>query len=360
MWEVFILKRLRVKLQEKSYNIIIDKFMDNRLGSEIKESFNSDKIAIITDKTVDDLYGDQLKNILKINGFEVVKIAIEPGEMSKNFCILPSIYEKLIEFKIRRSDLIIALGGGVVGDLAGFVAATYLRGIEFIQIPTTLLAQVDSSVGGKVAVDLAEGKNLVGAFYHPKAVYIFSEFLNTLSDRVFSDGLAEVIKYGCIRDEEIFHMIYNAGDRKTLMESIEEIIYKCCAIKAEIVEKDEMDKGERMILNFGHTFGHAVEKYFNYDKYTHGEAVAIGMYKITKISEELGLTANGSAEMIKNILQKYNLPFESEEIEGEDRVLEAISNDKKNLNKDLNIILINKIGDAYIKKDKLEFFKGRV
>lgn len=357
---MFILKRLRVNLEEKSYDISIDKSMDNRLGSNIRENFNGEKIAIITDKTVDALYGEKLKNILEANKFEVVKIAIEPGELSKNFFTLPSLYEKLIEFKIRRSDLIIALGGGVIGDLAGFVAATYLRGVDFIQIPTTLLAQVDSSVGGKVAVDLEEGKNLVGAFYHPKAVYIFSEFLDSLNDRVFSDGLSEVIKYGCIRDEEIFHMVKNAENRKTLMESIEEIIYKCCATKARIVEQDEMDKGERMLLNFGHTLGHAIEKYFNYDKYTHGEAVAIGMYKITKISEELGLTAKGSAEMIKDILQKYHLPFEGEGIEDENEILKAISNDKKNFNKDLNIILIKRIGEAYIKKDKLEFFKGRV
>lgn len=357
---MIILKRLRVNLKEKSYNIIIDKAMGKSLGSEIRDGFTSDKIAIITDKTVDILYGEQLKNILESNGFQVLKIAIEPGEVSKSFVTLPSIYEKLIEFKLRRSDLIIALGGGVVGDLAGFVAATYLRGVDFIQIPTTLLAQVDSSVGGKVAVDLDEGKNLVGAFYHPKAVYIFSEFLTTLSDRVFSDGLAEVIKYGCIKDEEIFHMVENSEDRKALMANIEEIIYKCCSIKANIVEQDELDKGERMILNFGHTLGHAIEKYFNYDKYTHGEAVAIGMYKITKISEELTLTAQGTASRIKDILIKYKLPFEAEGIENEDEILNGISNDKKNLNKNLNIILLKQMGEAYIKKDKLDFFKGRV
>ena len=354
------MRRLRVNLKDKSYNIIIDKAMDNRLGNEIREVFNGEKIAIITDKTVGALYGEQLKNILESNGFEVVKIAIEPGEVSKSFFTLPSIYEKLIDFKVRRSDLIIALGGGVVGDLAGFVAATYLRGIDFIQIPTTLLAQVDSSVGGKVAVDLEEGKNLVGAFYHPKAVYIFSEFLNSLSDRVFSDGLAEVIKYGCIRDEEIFYMVEKAGDRKAIMENIEEIIYKCCFIKANIVEQDEMDKGERMILNFGHTLGHAIEKYFNYDKYTHGEAVAIGMYKITKISEELALTAQGTSSRIKDILIKYSLPLEAEGIENEYGILNGISNDKKNFNKNLNIILLKQMGEAYIKKEKLDFFKGRV
>lgn len=355
-----MVRRLKVNLKEKSYSIIIDKAIDNSLGSDIRENFSSDKIAIITDKTVDALYGNEVTNILETNGFDVVKIAIEPGEISKSFLNLTSIYEKLIEFKIRRSDLIIALGGGVVGDLAGFVAATYLRGIDFIQIPTTLLAQVDSSVGGKVGVDLHLGKNLVGAFYHPKRVYIFSEFLNTLSDRVFSDGLAEVIKYGCIRDKEIFYMIEKVNDRKSLMENIEGIIYKCCSIKSTIVENDEMDKGERMILNFGHTLGHAIEKYFCYSKYTHGEAVAIGMYKITKISEELGLTANGTADMIRNILEKYKLPFEWEGIEDESEILNAITNDKKNFNKDLNLILISKIGEAYIKKDRVEFFKGRI
>ena len=284
----------------------------------------------------------------------VEHVTVPHGEQSKRFDILPSLYKALLDFKLTRSDIIITLGGGVIGDIGGFAASTYLRGIKFIQVPTSLLAQVDSSVGGKVAVDLARGKNLVGSFYHPVAVFIDPEVLNTLSDEFFTDGMAEVIKYGCIKDKKFFDFLNRLDSKEKLMDNIEEIIYTCCNIKKLTVERDEKDKGERMLLNFGHTLGHAIEQYYNYSKYTHGVAVAIGMYEITKISEEKGFTKKGSSEQIKEILIKNNLPYEMD-VKMED-VIHGIELDKKNLGNDLNLILLKEIGNAEIVKSNKAYF----
>jgi 3-dehydroquinate synthase len=241
------------------------------------------------------------------------------------------------------------MGGGVVGDMGGFVASTYLRGIPFIQIPTTLLSQVDSSIGGKVAVNLPEGKNLVGSFYHPNAVFIDTEALDTLDTRVFNDGMSEVIKYGCIKDNELFNKLLNYKDIAELKENLEDIIFNCCYIKKLVVEADEKETGERMLLNFGHTIGHAIEKYFNYKEYTHGEAVAIGMNLISALAEKDGLTEAGTNEVIKKILIKYCLPLEVKNLDT-NKIIDTIKLDKKNIEKDLNIILLNRIGDSYIHK----------
>lgn len=369
------LKILNVNLGENSYPIIIDKGLRYSFGEKIRSIFSGKKIGVITDKNLESLYGNHIKDNLEQQGFEVRIISIEPGEKSKSFFTLPEIYNELLDFKLTRSDLIVAFGGGVVGDLAGFVASTFLRGVEFVQIPTSLLAQVDSSVGGKVAVDLEKGKNLVGSFYHPKMVLIDIEILSTLPERFFYDGMAEVIKYGCISSKELFEKLEGFKDKEELMDNIDDVIYTCCDIKRDFVEKDEKDTGERMKLNFGHTLGHAIEKYFNYETYTHGEGVAIGMYDITLLSEKLGLTEAGVAERIKNILTKYELPYEcdlsennlneeqsSEEIltnkEGLDNniLLETIMLDKKNINNSLNIILIKNIGECFIHKTTQEFF----
>lgn len=245
--------------------------------------------------------------------------------------------------------MILTFGGGVVGDLGGFAASTLLRGIKFIQIPTSLLAQIDSSIGGKVAVNLPKGKNLVGSFYHPEAVFIDPNLLDTLKERFIADGMAEVIKYGCIRDKELFFKLLNYKSQEELFENIEEVIYNCCDIKRAVVEDDEKDLGIRMILNFGHTLGHVIENYYNYEKYTHGEGVAIGMHHITKKSEELGLTEKGTAELIEEILKKYGLPFEMPKIARED-ILKTINLDKKSHVNDISLVLIEKIGDAFLKK----------
>lgn len=344
--------KLTIDLSHSNYDIIIQNGLLNNLSKEISEVFKGKKIFILTDKNVDRFYGDRVLKELSDFGYDTKKLVLEPGEETKGFFTLPRVYDELLNFKLTRSDLILTLGGGVIGDLGGFIASTFLRGVPFIQVPTTLLAQVDSSVGGKVGVDLDKGKNLVGSFYHPKKVIIDPEVLNSLSDRVFNDGMAEVIKYGCIKDKEFFNNLLQYENKEEVMNNIEYIIHNCCKIKKEVVEKDEKDTGERMLLNFGHTIGHAVEQYYNYNKYTHGEAVAIGMHEITKISEASFETEKGTADIIKNILIKYNLPYKLDIDINE--IKEAISLDKKNIDNKLNLIFLNKIGESKIvKRDSL-------
>ena len=344
------METLKVKLAESCYNIFIDRGIINRIGTEIKKLYTGDKIALITDKNVYSFYGEKVIESLEKEGFKVYKTVIEPGEKSKSFQELMDIYSNLISQGINRGNLIIALGGGVIGDLTGFAAATFLRGIPFVQIPTSLLAQVDSSIGGKVAVDLPQGKNLVGNFYHPKAVFIDIELLKTLPERYINDGMAEVIKYGVIKDKELFQKLMNIKTKQELFENFVDIIYSCCSIKRDIVQRDEKDNGERMLLNFGHTIGHAIEKQFKYEVFSHGEAIAIGMYAITRNSEALGITKKGSTQALLSIFDKYSLPhsFPGQKESIQD-ILKALGSDKKNKGSDLNFILINSIGDAFIK-----------
>jgi len=346
--------KLYVNLKETNYCINIENGLLDKIAEEIKEVFKGNKIFIITDKTVDKYYGDKVFNNLTKAGYDTKKLALEAGESTKSFKTLPLVYDELVNFKFTRSDLIIALGGGVIGDLAGFIASTYLRGVAFVQCPTTLLAQVDSSVGGKVGIDLEKGKNLVGSFYHPKKVIIDPTVLETLTDRVFSDGMAEVIKYGCIKEKEFFEKLLSYSDKAEVMNNIEYIIYNCCKIKAKVVEKDEKDTGERMLLNFGHTIGHGIEQYYNYSQYTHGEAVAIGMYEMSKLAEKHNITGEGTSELIKRILVKYNLPHVMD-INIKD-LIKSIELDKKNLGKDLNLIILKEIGESFIYKTTKEFF----
>ncbi|MBM7836109.1 3-dehydroquinate synthase [Clostridium sardiniense] len=350
------MKELLVNLGENSYNIEIEKGLIKDVPKRIRKVFNGEKIFIITDKNVDKYYGDIVLNSLKEDGFIVEKYAINPGEESKSFITLPEVYEKLLDFKLTRKDLIITLGGGVVGDLGGFVASTFLRGVSFVQIPTSLLAQVDSSVGGKVGVDLPRGKNLVGSFYQPKRVLIDPNVLDTLDEKFYKDGMGEVIKYGCIRDKDLFNLLNSLNTREEVMEHIEDIIYTCCNSKRIIVERDEKDLGERMILNFGHTLGHAIEKYYGFSEFTHGEGVAIGMYLITKLAEDKGLVNKEFSEDIKNILVRYGLPFEVELID-KDAIIETISLDKKNMGSRLKVIIMKEIGNAEIYDTTVEFFR---
>ena len=262
----------------------------------------------------------------------------------------------MLQAKISRSDLVIALGGGVIGDLAGFAASSFLRGIKLVQIPTSLLAQVDSSVGGKVAVDLPQGKNLVGAFYHPRLVLIDPEVLNTLPKRYINDGMGEVIKYGCIKDAALFYTLKTCGSFEALKPELASVIARCVDIKRLVVEQDQFDTGERMLLNFGHTLAHTIEQYYHYERESHGEAVAIGMYQITRIAETCGLTAPGCADEIKSVLTAYDLPHASG-LPIED-LTAAIKLDKKNLNSSLNLILLHTIGDSYIHPSDVGFFQN--
>ena len=295
--------KVTVNLDKRSYDIKIEKGLLAAMGREARKLSKACKAAIITDANVDSLYGAKLQKTLEESDFIVERIVIEPGEKSKTLQTLGDVYARMAAFGLTRSDLVITFGGGVPGDLGGFAAATFLRGIDFIQVPTSLLAQIDSSVGGKVAIDLPTGKNLVGSFYQPLGVLIDPDLLTSLPKRYLHDGLAEAIKYGCIRSADLFAKLQGIKDDEELLANIEVIIKECCEIKARIVENDEFDTGERMVLNFGHTIGHAVEKYYNYETYTHGEGVGIGMVALTGKTEQLGITEKGSTTLIKDVLQ---------------------------------------------------------
>lgn len=350
------MENLVVELGERSYPILIKKGLMNEVNVEIEKIYKGKKIFILTDKNVNSYYGDKIKSCLVNSGYDVKIMALEAGEETKAFSTLPVIYNELLDFKITRSDLIITLGGGVIGDLGGFVAATFLRGVDFVQIPTSLLAQVDSSVGGKVAVDLERGKNLVGSFYQPKVVLIDPDVLKTLNEKFFKDGMGEVIKYGCIKDKEFFYFLKSLKTKEEVMHNIEKVIHKCCFMKKCVVENDEKDTGERMLLNFGHTLGHAIETYYNFKKFTHGEGVAIGMYEISRIAENKGLTEKGVSEEIKEILIQYGLPYEVE-IKDNSAILETIALDKKNIDNSLKVVLLKNIGESFLEKTSVEFFK---
>ncbi len=348
------MKTLKVNIPGREYEIIIDAGILEKSGEIVRKLSDAKKAAVVTDSNVGPLYADRTLESLSKSGFETRLITVPAGEKSKSQEFLTKLYDEMLDFRLTRTDLIIALGGGVVGDLTGYAAASLLRGIPYVQIPTTLLAQVDSSVGGKVAVDLPQGKNLVGAFNQPKDVIIDTDCLRTLDDRVLSDGMAEVIKYGAIKDEKLFKLLENIKNKKELFANIGDIIYNCCNIKRMVVEDDEFDTGGRMILNFGHTFGHAIEKQYHYETYTHGEGVAVGMVMACEYGEKIGLTEKGTAERMIKILENYNLPREVE-ISGSE-LAEAVAVDKKGVGSRINLILLNKIGDVSIKKlEKSEF-----
>ena len=349
---------LTVKLpsHEVSYELKIEKGLLNRVSNEVSKVFTGAKIAIVTDETVYDLYAKSIIKDLEAADYEVQCIVLPPGEQTKTFDTLPNLYSAFAEFGLTRSDLIIALGGGVIGDISGFSASSYLRGISYIQIPTTLLAQVDSSVGGKVGVDLPEGKNLVGAFYHPLLVLIDPLVLETLTDSAFADGMAEVIKYSCIKDLNLFHRLMELSSRKEVMQHIDWIIETCCTIKQVIVQADEKDLGKRMVLNFGHTLGHAIEAYYQYEKYTHGQGVAIGMVAISRIAESKQLTTVGTTDRLITVLKQHRLPIELEDFEDYPKLLPYIKKDKKNIAGSLSVIVLTDIGRATVHQTSLSFF----
>lgn len=338
------MKELKVNIPNHEYSIYIESDLLCRSGELVKEVYKGEKIAIVSDSNVAPLYSKTLIESLESAGFNAKLFCIPAGEESKCSRELFRLYDELLDFGMTRTDMIIALGGGVVGDLTGYAAASLLRGIPFIQIPTTLLAQVDSSVGGKVAIDLPRGKNLVGAFYQPKMVIIDTDCLKTLSDRILSDGMAEVIKYGAILDKDLFNLLESIKNTKDLFAKIAEIVYTCCNIKRMVVEADEFDTGERMLLNFGHTFGHAIEKQYNFKTYTHGEAVGIGMIMACRWGEKNGLTPSGTADRIEAVIDQYNLPV-SVKLDLQS-FKAAMAVDKKGESDMINLIILKEIGKA--------------
>ena len=287
------------------------------------------RICVVTDSNVEKLYLQEVLDLLKGSCRELISYTLPAGEEHKNLDEIRKLYQCLIEHEMDRRDLIVALGGGVTGDMAGFAAATYLRGIRFIQVPTTLLAQVDSSIGGKTGVDLDSYKNMVGAFHQPSLVYLNISTLKTLDGTQFASGMGEVLKHGLIRDAAYYEWcLDHMGEIEEREDSIlKEMVVRSVLIKRAVVQKDPLEKGERALLNFGHTLGHAVEKTFRFDTYSHGEGVAIGMVLLTRQAEKLGLTVPGTAERIEGLLKKFNLPV-SVQMDQAD-FLKAIALDKK-------------------------------
>ena len=308
-----------------------------RAASVIGETFSPSRIHIVSDSTVAPLYLEQLEQQFTL---PVTHTVIPAGEEHKRLSTVEGIYHDLLANGMTRKDLIIALGGGVVGDITGFAAATFLRGISLCQIPTTLLAQVDSSVGGKTGVDMPEGKNLIGAFYQPRLVLIDPAVLATLPDQTFADGMAEVVKYGYISNREILDMV-SAPDYK---KNIERIICECVRIKRDVVTIDEHDTGLRMILNFGHTIGHAAEKLGNYVDLTHGQAVAVGMVAAMRLSAMLG--NEDLSERLIGILEHIGLPTELKY--GREDIYRSLLSDKKKFGATVNFILVREPGRAEI------------
>jgi 3-dehydroquinate synthase len=324
----------------KPYDIFIERGLLDKAGEYAKSLSSATRAVLITDTNVAPLYKWRVLNSLSAAGFEVATHVFQAGEESKHLGTIAEMYKTLADSGMTRKDMIVALGGGVCGDMAGFAAATYLRGIDFMQIPTSLLAQVDSSVGGKTGVDLPQGKNLVGAFHQPIAVLIDPDTLNTLPDRFITDGMGEVIKYGCIKDAKFFEFLEN----ENALEHIEDVIETCVSIKRDVVSRDEHEKGERMLLNFGHTWGHAIEKVSGYTKYTHGEAVAIGMVKAVDLGVKLGETPEGVKERILAVLEKWHLPTTTNLPVEE--LFHTMCSDKKKLNGKIYYVMINNIGES--------------
>ena len=349
--------KLNIPLPDRAYDILIESGVLARAGEHCRAVLpRARKIALVTDSNVAPLYAGRVCEGLEAADFEVRVIVIPAGETSKSVAMLEWLYDEFMAFGLTRTDAVAALGGGVVGDLAGFAAATILRGVDFVQIPTTLLAQVDSSVGGKVAVDLKAGKNLAGAFWQPKLVLMDPECLNTLSDRIFNDGMAEVLKYGCIMDAAFFDALVSYGGRPGVMARIESVLHTCCAIKARVVLEDERDTGLRMILNFGHTLGHAYELAYHYETYTHGQAVAAGMCRAAELGVKLGITAPEVPEAIARAVRMYDLP---ESIPCEPAAYEAaVGLDKKGTGSQITVILLEKLGCTNLTKlDKAELLR---
>ncbi len=344
------MKKVKVNLKERSYNIIVRADLA-KIGSSLRALKIGQKVMIVTNPKVGHWYLPQVEQSLKKAGFTVNCTMIPDGERYKSQESANKVYARCLQYGLDRGGTILALGGGVIGDLAGFAAATFMRGINLVQVPTTLLAQVDSSVGGKVGINLPDGKNMVGAFYQPKLVYTDLKTLRTLPAKEFSHGLAEVIKYGVIYDASLFaYLEKNIGRLKKLDETVlQKVISRCCAIKARVVALDEKEKNLRAILNFGHTIGHALEGITRYKKYKHGEAVAIGMIGAARIAECLKLNAEGISGRMEKLLIKAGLPVQ---VKGVKLVwadfLRFMQHDKKVLAGNIRFVLPVAIGKVKI------------
>ena len=349
--------KLNVNLPQTPYDIVIEKGILSKAGDWVKKLWKPQKIAIITDNHVGSLYAEKIKRSIENAGFEVIVFGFLEGEASKNLKTVNKVYEFLVKNGMTRSDGIVALGGGVVGDLAGFVASTYMRGIHFLQIPTSLTAQVDSSIGGKTGVNTPFAKNMVGTFTQPDGVLIDPETLQSLGKRELIEGMGEVIKYGLIDDVELWKELSAMdGSPESILEHAESIIYRSCNVKRKVVVEDELDNGVRLYLNFGHTIGHAVEATAGYGKVMHGEAVAIGMVQISRVAEKKGLMPQGITEEIFDMRQKFGLPTDYEPWHV-DELYSALVHDKKARGKMIKTVIVPELGGAAINQIPLEEMK---
>ncbi len=340
------MKEIIVKASD-AYRILIGHDLLKETGPYVRELGSVSSVMIVSDDRVYALYGETVEASLRSAGFRVFSFVFPNGEKSKNLEVYGQLLNELAKQALTRNDLIAALGGGVVGDLAGFAAATYLRGIRFLQIPTTLLAAVDSSVGGKTAVDLSEGKNLVGAFHQPSLVLSDVDTLETLPEEQYRSGVAETLKYGVIGAEDLFRRWKTTPVKAMYEETVEAAV----TMKRDLVEKDEFDRGDRMLLNFGHTFGHAAEACSQYGL-LHGEAVAMGMAVITKAAETFGYAASGTAEELTETLRFYGLPVEIPY--PKEALLPHLWLDKKGRGETVNLIVPERIGKCRILPVKKE------
>jgi 3-dehydroquinate synthase len=338
---------IKVNLADKSYDVQIEAGILKQVPKALATLGFAQKTVIITNPAVKCLYGDKLRDELKNAGFDTALFSVPDGEAYKSLDQAGKLFEQLADFQTERNTPVLALGGGVIGDLSGFVAATYMRGVPLIQIPTTLLSLVDSSVGGKVAVNHGHLKNNIGTFYQPRLVIADSQTLSTLPETEIRNGLAEVIKYGAIRDAELFKML--EAKPKPLADSWDEIITRCVAIKAEIVAQDESDLGIRNILNFGHTIGHALETVSNY-KLKHGQGVAIGMVAAAIISERSGFCSHEEVSRLKQTVIAAGLPARIPHLDIK-KIIQAMQHDKKKVDGRVRFILIKSIGEAFIYND---------
>ena len=341
------MKTLLVDLPGRSYPIYIGGGLLAQAGELTAKHIGTGRIFIVSDENVWPLYGPALVGNYAALGVQADHIVLPPGEGSKSIDALERIWNAMASSGHRRTDALVALGGGVIGDLAGFAASTYMRGVPFVQVPTTLLAQVDSSVGGKVAINLGAGKNLVGAFYQPSLVIADLELLSTLPDREFAAGMAEVIKYAVLFDPVML---------EELKDRTEDIVYRCCDYKRRLVIRDEQDRGERMLLNLGHTFGHAIEKTGGYTTHTHGEAVAAGMVLAAKASRALGVSKTDLAPALERALRQYGLPTDC--LFPWKTIVTAMRADKKNSGGDITLIMLEDFGKPVIRRIPVEALLG--
>ncbi len=333
---------------KKKYDVVVGSGLLNRCGEIIKDVTGVCRAVVITDSNVSRLYLGRVEKSLLSAGFDVGSFEFKAGESSKNIETLSEILEYLAANNYTRSDIIVALGGGVVGDIAGFAAAVYLRGVRFVQLPTTMLAMVDSSVGGKTGIDLSSGKNLAGAFYQPEIVLADTDTLKTLDKEELANGFAESIKYGAIFDKELFELFDSEIDDSAL----EIAIAKCVEHKARVVKNDEFDRGERKLLNLGHTIGHAIENCSGYT-ISHGHAVAMGMAMMARACEKMGMCEMGTAERIEKMLIKHNLPIDCPPYEDKELYFAALG-DKKREGGYITLIIPAEIGKSILYKEEVE------